>query len=238
MNFPTVSSMVSFTCAILIIASSAGAATKGHIIPEGSVSLQKNGVVAKYNGQTVLDENALIACDGSCMVKMQGISLIAPGGTKFAVKESSGLINLYVGQGQVNFVIADPAQAFAFYTPDGRYVETEGFIVPASTDKSIKGFINVNETSMEIGMEKGSMIVRTDAGSRTVQPGQAIQLAQANVPSSVPTEKAASPKSGAFWSSLGKPEQIGIITVGAAAGIWAASETIFDSNDHSASRNQ
>lgn len=233
------------TCSILLIASAAAAVTKGRIIPEGTVSLQKNGTVAQYTEQTVLDENALIACDGACMVKMQGISLVALDRTKFAVKESSGMINLYVEQGRVSFVLADPGQTFAFYIPDGRYLQTEGFIVPAATDKSVKGFVNVTDASVEIGMERGSMIVRTEDGSETVDAGQSIILAQADVPSiAAPGQEkeAKSPKSGfvPVWSSMDRWQQITVIAVGAAAGAWVASETFLDtsSNPHPASPNQ
>ena len=103
--------------AILIAASSGIAGTKGRIIPDGSVSLQKNGTVAKFNEQTVLDENALIACDGNCMVKLQGVSLVALNQSKFAVKESSDLLNLYVEQGRVNFVVSDVTQIVRLLHP-------------------------------------------------------------------------------------------------------------------------
>jgi hypothetical protein len=244
MTLPIIRSIL-VACVLLLVSSVAGAATKGRIIPEGAVSLMKNGTVAKFTEQTVLDENALIACEGSCLVKMRGISLVAPDRTKFAVKDSGGMVNLYVEQGRVGFVLADPGQAFAFYIPDGRYLQTEGFIVPASTDKSVKGFVNVTDASVEIGMERGSMIVRTEDGTETVHAGQSIRLAQADVPSvagpGVGTE-ANSPKSEAVpvWSSMSTGQQITAVAVGAAAGAWVASETFLDtsSNPHPASPNQ
>jgi hypothetical protein len=210
--------------AILAVSSSGFAATKGRIIPDGSVSLQKNGTVAKFSEQTVLDENALIACDGNCMVKLQGISLVALDQSKFAVKESSDLLNLYVEQGRVNFVVSDTNQTFAFYTPDHRFVKTEGFIAPASTDQSVKGYINTSDKAVEIGMERGSMIVQTDNGSQTINAGQSILLAQAEVPSNNPApgnkEEDDDGKGAAgWWASLGTGGQValagGVIVGGA-----------------------
>lgn len=225
--------------AVLFMFSSGIAGTKGRIIPEGSVSLQKNGTVAKFNEQTVLDENALIACDGNCMVKLQGVSLVALNQSKFAVKESSEALNLYVEKGRVNFVVFDVAQTFAFYTPDHRFVKTEGFIAPASTDNSVKGFINTTDKAVEIGMERGSMIVQTDEGSQTVNAGQSILLAQADVPSNNNTPPPAKKEEdddddkGGFlwWSSLGTMEQIGIVAVGVAAGAFAVAEITDDDDD-------
>ncbi|MDD3620575.1 MAG: hypothetical protein RBR09_12475 [Desulfobulbaceae bacterium] len=244
MHIHAVRSILIVCCAVLA-ATAAGAATKGRIIPDGSVALLKNGAVTKFTEQTVLDENALMACEGACMVKMQGISLVAMGGTRFAVKESDGMVNLYVGQGRVAFVLADPGQTFAFYIPDGRHLQTEGFLVPASNDRSVKGFFDVTETAAEIGMERGSMIVSTENGRETVQAGQSIKLAQAEVPSIATSggeKEANSPKSGLIppWSSMSRGQQITVIAVGAAAGAWVASETFLDtsSNPHPASPNQ
>ena len=214
--------------ALLIFYSNGIAGTKGRIIPDGTVSLQKNGTVAKFNEQTVLDENALIACDGNCMVKLQGVSLVALNQSKFAVKESSELLNLYVEKGRVNFVVSDASQMFAFYTPDHRFVKTEGFIAPASTDNSVKGFINTTDKAVEIGMERGSMIVQTDEGSQTVNAGQSILLAQADVPSnnSTPAPVNEVNAGDGWWSSLGTAGQVGIVAVGVGAGAFVISEIV------------
>lgn len=219
--------------AILAIASSGVAGTKGRIIPDGSVSLEKNGTVAKFSEQTVLDENALIACDGNCMVKLQGISLVALDQSKFAVKESSDLLNLYVEQGRVNFVVSDTTQTFAFYTPDHRFVKTEGFIAPASTDKSVKGYINTSDKSVEIGMERGSMIVQTENGSQTVNAGQSILLAQADVPSNNPApgnkEDDDDDKGAAgWWASLGTGGQVALAGGVIVGGAFLINEVVDD----------
>ncbi|MFZ5797971.1 MAG: hypothetical protein ACOY3O_06035 [Thermodesulfobacteriota bacterium] len=216
----------------------ADAATKGRIIPDGMVTLQKKGAVTTFKEQTVLDENALIACEGTCLVKLQGISLIAVDQSKFAVKESGDQLNLYVAEGRVQFVVADQAQSFAFYTPDHRFVKSEGFIAPAASEQSVKGFVNVNaDNAFEIGMEQGGMIVLTDEGSQTINAGQSIILAQADVPSnSEPTGKKEESDDGdkgffAFWSSLGTGGQVALVGAGLVAGGWIASETFLDDDD-------
>lgn len=175
-----------FLAALILLFSwtiTAQAATKGRIMTNGKVTLYKNGQAATtYTDQGALDEDALISCDGTCMVKMQGISLSAIDRTKFALKESADFLNLFVGSGKVYFLVTDLTRQFVFYSPTGHHIKTEGFIAPANVDSAIKGFIEVKDKSTEIGMETGSMVVQTVEGVQTVKPGQNIVLAMADVP--------------------------------------------------------
>ena len=194
----------------------AGAATKGRILTNGKVTLHKNGqVVRSFTEQGPIDENALIACEGTCMVKMKGLSLIAAGKTMFAVKELKQEVNLYIVQGKINFAVSDIAKQFSFYTPDGYFVKTVGFLAPASSDSSVKGFINVTDKVTEIGMDSGTMLVQTKNGSQTINPGQSIQLAMVDV-SEGEKKEGNDPGGGAIfsWSSLGNGQEAGIIAVG------------------------
>ncbi|NIA05463.1 MAG: hypothetical protein GWP11_05785, partial [Proteobacteria bacterium] len=89
----------------------AGAATEGRIIPTNRVSLEKNGsVIANLTSQAPVDENALIICHGTCMVKLRGVSLVAMDKTEFAVKQIGDFMNIYVKQGKVNFIITDTSR--------------------------------------------------------------------------------------------------------------------------------
>lgn len=164
---------------ILLLVSLAHAATKGRIMTNGKVSLYKNGkVINSFTQQGPVDDNSLIACDGNCLVKIKGVSLIALDQTRFAIKEVENSVNLYIETGKINFAVSDVSKQFSFYTPDGYLVKTEGFITSASTDNSVKGFMQVTDKGTEIGMDTGTMILDTDEGTKTVGPGQAIILAQ------------------------------------------------------------
>ena len=158
-------------------------ATKGRIMTDGRVNLYKNDqVVSTITDQGPIDENALIACEGNCLVKMQGISLSGIDQSRFAVKNSQGALDLYIEKGKIYFVVTDISHQFAFFTPDGYYVKSEGFIAPASTGSSVKGSIEVTDTATEIAMDSGSMIVQTEEGAKTIKPGQTLVLAMANPP--------------------------------------------------------
>lgn len=201
------------------------AATKGRIMTNGKVNLIKNGqTISTYTEQGPLDENALISCDGTCMVKMQGISLSAVDQTKFALKESADFISLFVGSGKVYFVVTDTTLRFSFYSPNSYYVKTEGFIAPAAVDTAVMGFIAVKDKTTEIGMDSGSMIVQTDEGTQTVNPGQSIVLAMVDVPDAENKEinKGAGdgtdnkPEEGAWfdWANLSDNPQLTTLVVG------------------------
>ena len=204
----------------LAMAISANAATKGRIMTNGKVTMYKNGqAVTSYSKQGPIDENALMACDGTCMVKLKGVSLIGIDQTRFAVKESADTLDLFVDQGKINFAVSDISQQFAFYAPNGYFVKTEGFIAPASTEKSVKGFMQVNEKTTVIGMESGTMVVMTDKGSQTINPGQSIVLAMAAVPDQENSAGTDPRKGGWFWNDMSTSQQV--VTVAAGAGMAA-----------------
>ncbi len=157
------------------------AVTKGRIMTNGKVLMHKNNkVVAAYTNQGPIDENALMECRGNCMVKMQGIALSVVDQTRFALKESQESLNLYVENGKIYFILSDTAHSFAFFTPDGHFIKSEGFIAPASTGSAIKGSIEVTDSATIITMDTGSMLVRNGDTTETIMPGRSLVLAMAN----------------------------------------------------------
>lgn len=224
----------------LVLVASSFAATKGRIMTNGKVTMYQNGrAVASYTDQGPLDENSLIGCNGSCMVKMQGIAMNAADQTTFAVKEQGSAVNLYVEKGQIYFVMSDLSHQFNFYTPDGYFVKTEGFIAPASAENSVKGFVRVTDKATEIGMNTGVMIVTTDEGTQTIEPGQSIVLAMADVPPAG-GQATNDPRGGAaFWEGLSDSQRIGVIALGtgtAAGGVAILKSTIWDNSSGAGGR--
>jgi len=211
---------------LMVTVSAAEADTKGRIIPDGRVSLLQDGrVVASFTEQAPIDDKTLISCDGACMVKMRGFSLIAADQSVFGVKEMNGPTALYVDKGMVHFIVADTTRQLAFFTPDGHFIKTEGFLVPASTESSVRGFVNMTDKGTEIGMENGSMIVQTANGLQTIKPGNTILLAGI-----IGDDAAAgggalglggSSGGGALFggASLGQGALAGAIALGGAAGV-------------------
>ncbi|MCL7488979.1 MAG: hypothetical protein M8357_12495 [Desulfobulbaceae bacterium] len=167
------------TLLLIFVMGNVHAATKGRIMTDGKVSMYQNGkMVNSFTNQGPIDENSLIACDGNCLVKIKGISLMANDQSRFAVKELAGSTNLYLENGKISFAISDTSKQFSFFTADGYYITSEGFISPASTNNSVKGYMQATDRGTEIGMDQGTMVIQTDEGIREVKSGQAILLAQ------------------------------------------------------------
>jgi hypothetical protein len=150
----------------------AGAATKGRIIPTDNVTFHKDGkVIAKFTEQAPINDSAMITCNKACSVRLDGMSLNVSGETTFAVRQDGESLNLYVKEGLATFSVSNVTQQVSFYTPDGRYVKTEGFIAPASTTSAVKGYMNVTDTQAQMGIKQGGMILETADGIQTIDPG-------------------------------------------------------------------
>lgn len=228
-------------CGLLFISATfVQAATKGRIMTDGKVQLFKNDrLISTYTNQGPLDENALMLCEKNCIVKMQGISLTGVDQTRFAVKDSKGAVDLYIEQGKIYFVIYDVSHQFSFFTPDGSYIQSEGFIAPASTGSSIKGSVEVTDKDTVIAMDSGSMIVQTQDGTRTVKPGQALVLAMANPPEE---DEGNNPRGGVvpcglFEMACKTPfQQMGIVAAGAGITLGVGTMTYLNTNDNDQSQ--
>lgn len=169
------------------------------------------------------------------MVKMQGISLRVNDQTMFAVKDSGDTVNLYLEKGKIHFIVTDIAHRFAFYTPDGYVVRTDGFIVPAAAAQNpVKGFIQVAAGATEIGMESGTMVVLTDDGTTAVSPGQSIVLSMADVPDENGRE-GNSPRGGIVpvWGNMSGFQQVGTVAAGMGAAAGVAYLTFWNTSDAS-----
>lgn len=225
---------------MLLLAGNAYAATKGRILTNGKVSLYENGkIINSFTSQGPINENSLIACDGTCLVKIKGVSLVANDQTRFAIKESDNSVNLYIETGKVNFAVSDVSKQFSFYTPDGYLVKTEGFIAPVSTDGSVKGFMRITDGSTEIGMDSGTMVLQTNEGTKTVASGQVITLAQlpqepkthdTNNKNNEDDDKAAALVPCPFFSWGCKTAAQQLTIIGAGAGIGIAGLIVYNNS--------
>ena len=62
-------------------------AAQGGSIGQGDFSVMKGDqLVDKLSGQNPLKDESMLVCDGKCMVKSEGISLVAGDQAKFAIK--------------------------------------------------------------------------------------------------------------------------------------------------------
>jgi hypothetical protein len=166
----------------------------GGSIGHGDISVFKNGVLAnKLSGQNPIEDGSLLACDGKCMLKSQGISIVAEDKSQIAVANEADTFKLYVKEGSVDYVINNNTRKIAFYTPQGTYTVAE-VVFNASGPSVVKGKVEVSEDgSTEISVTEGRLVFTTAEGVKNVDANHKIILALADIPTTVAPFEAALP---------------------------------------------
>ncbi len=151
----------------------------GGSIGHGNISVFKdNTLVGKLSGQNPIEDGALLVCDGKCMLKSEGISVIAADKSQLAVKNETDTFRLYIKEGVADFVINSNARKIAFYTPQGSYTVAE-VVYNASSSPVVKGRVTVgSDGATEISVTEGRMVFASDEGMKTVDANHTIVLAQ------------------------------------------------------------
>lgn len=151
-------------------------------VGHGNISVFQGGqLIDKLSGQNPIAESSLLVCDGKCMVKSEGISLVAADQAKFAIQNEDSVFNLFVRVGKVDYVINDNSRKIAFHTPDGSYSVAE-VVFNASSSSVVRGSVQVSEAGKtEIAVTEGRLIFATADGMKTVDANHKIVLAIADV---------------------------------------------------------
>ncbi len=151
-------------------------------VSHGDISVFKGEQLAdKLSGQNPVDEGSLMVCDGKCMIKSEGISLVATDQAKFAIQNEDSVFNLYVRSGELNYVVNDNSRKIAFHTPGGTYSVAE-VVFNASSSPVVRGSVVVNEAGeTEISVSEGRLVFATATGMKTVDADHKIVLAIAEV---------------------------------------------------------
>lgn len=160
----------------------AGFAFAAGSIAHGDISVYKGNQLAdKLSGQNPVEDGALLVCDGKCMIKSKGISLVAADKAKLALMNEDANFNLFIREGHVNYVITDNSRTIAFHTPDNTYSVAE-VIFNAGSASVVRGYVQVNENGQtEVGVTEGRMVFTTAEGKQTVDANNKIVLAMVNV---------------------------------------------------------
>ncbi len=163
-------------------AAGVAAAAPGGSIAQGNISVYDGGrIVSKLRGKNPVQEGSLLVCDGKCLVRSNGISIMAEDQSAFAVKNEADRFDLLVRKGHVEFTVTDNTRKMAFFTPDGAYSEAE-MMFNASTDSVVRGYMDVSDKGTELGVREGKMVFHTANGVKTIGANNKILLAMAEVP--------------------------------------------------------
>lgn len=152
----------------------------GGSIGHGNLSVYKDGeLISKLTGQNPIEDGSLLVCDGRCMIKSEGISLVAGDNAKVAVTNEKDTFKLYVKEGKVDYIISSNVRTISFYTPQGTYTVAE-VIFNAGNQSVVKGTVEVDSTGKtEITVTEGRMVFATADGMKTVDANNKIVLAVA-----------------------------------------------------------
>ena len=176
---------------LMLTAQSAWADFSGHVLPQGDVLIYEQGKpLARFHQEFPLPEGSLIACNGSCLVHINKISLLANDKSRFALNEGQDGWNLLLEQGKVNFSLLPGSPPLIFHTPDHVLV-TKSVITPAATDSTIEGVIEVVEGKTTLALSQGQLQVGINGEEQLLQAGSQIQLAQ--LPTAAPEEAPPAP---------------------------------------------
>lgn len=152
----------------------------GGSIGHGNLSVYKNGaLVSKLTGQNPIEDGSLLVCDGKCMIKSEGISLVAGDKANVAVTNEKDTFKLYLKEGKVDYIINSNVRTISFYTPQGTYTVAE-VVFNAGNQSAVKGTVEVDSTGKtEITVTEGRMVFATAEGMKTVDANNKIVLAVA-----------------------------------------------------------
>ena len=152
------------------------------MIPMGKVSLLSNGKeVRQFKSEVPLPDGLLMVGEGQCVIQSSGLQLVVHDKAVFALEEQSNQWNLNIKQGRVDFAMRPDAKPVTFITPHD-VIETQQAIAKASSEGLIKGFVTVTKDETQLGILEGSLRASGTAGSRIIEAGKGISLAQANPP--------------------------------------------------------
>lgn len=171
---------IALTAAFLVSPTLAIAGTSARIIPTGTVTTMMDGKQAdQFRSETIMPEGTLMLCDGTCLVQMQNIQVVARDKAVFAMAETPERWNITIKSGQVDFAMGPKAKLIDFLTPHDTITAQE-IVLPASTDsKVVRGSVIVTESGTELVIHQGALRVSTRGGSQLIQPGRSITLTQA-----------------------------------------------------------
>jgi len=152
----------------------------GRIMPGGKVLIYRGEQqVGELTAEAPFPDGTLLACEGDCAVRMDGLLLVGADQSLFSVTTLANSRELLVRKGTVYFALSKMPRSLVFVTPKG-VVTAQQLILNAAADQDLlKGSVTVTGESAEIGViEGGSMLVSTVSGETTIQSGKKIVLAQ------------------------------------------------------------
>ena len=223
-------------------------------VSQGKISVFKNGKLSKkLSGTSPVEDGSMLVCDGKCMIKSNGVSILAEDQAELAITNKDGLFNLFVRRGHVEFIFSDSAKRIAFHTPEGVYSVAD-VMFNASTDSVVRGYMLVDDSGSKVGVREGRMIFATSGGAKSVKANEHIILAMSDVKKKEEDKKkagaivpaataesttSAAPATGTFLGmSTGTAVAAGVVVTAAAVGFGVSAANSSSSSSSTVSGSQ
>lgn len=151
----------------------------GRLIPMGKVSAYNGDQkVGEFSAEAPFPEDTLLACEGKCGVRMDGLYLVAIEKSMFSISTGLKSRELTVQEGTIYFAISNLDRSLTVTTPVGVITAQELRLNAAAGDGLVKAYVAVKPESTEMGViEGGSMLVSMPEGEKVIQAGGQIVLA-------------------------------------------------------------
>jgi len=155
----------------------------GRILPTKKVSFFNDGKkVGQYTAEAPLPWDTLVKCEGRTAVRMEQMYVVFDDGSSFILSRSGGGQTLDLKTGTAYFALKTLPEGLIFDTPQTPVVTEMMALNAATGDQLLKGYVKAGESESELGvLEGGRLMVRTADGQHTINSGQRIILAQAQL---------------------------------------------------------
>jgi hypothetical protein len=178
---PTCKTLTWVVVSIFFLFSTAQAYTVSRIIPSDKVKVYQDGrLIRVIKSETLLEPGLVFVPEGDCGLRMDNLFVVAKGGSKFSVLNGTAANHLKIEGGLIFFAANSNTGQVLLETPEGM-IGIQQILIHASTNAPmLKGYVDVTGGETRFGiLEGGSVVVSTPDGTRTVNSGKQIVLAQA-----------------------------------------------------------
>jgi hypothetical protein len=149
------------------------------ILPQGKVSVfDGDQKIGELTAEAPFPMGKVLEVEGTCGAKMGTYYLVAEDGSRFVVTQEKSKHFLFVKKGRGHFGITSLPEALVLVTPNGALTAQQA-ILNADSDGILKGYVDVAEDEVSVGVVGGGSLVFTTAeGEKALSQGNSFILAQ------------------------------------------------------------
>ena len=151
------------------------------LIPMGKVSLLQDGVATQQIGSEMpLPDGVMMLCKGQCLVRADGLQLVAKNDATFGVSEGPQKWGVTVNSGQIDFALSSNSKLVTFHTPHD-VIDIQEAVFAANDKGVVRGTITVTDKDTQFNIVEGTAKVSSENGTKVLKDGAEIRSTQAKM---------------------------------------------------------